>query len=1304
MYRLFLALAFHFIAATGLSQCLTDFRKLIPEPGIDYSLDFGKSVAMHDKYMAVGVPNSDSLARLSGIVYIYKKVNNEWLKIASVAPSDPLEGMQFGSDITISENYLFVSSRYNGGKVYVFKKGAIDWTSQTELGVFKTAGSGYFGINPYGNKSIAISEDEQTLAISDVYAPITPSNASPYYMGAVYVYHRLPFQDWNSPIAPTRIIAPRGDIADFGRAGVALNGNHLATGSPYTEDGGNLFVYHDPTGTFSNYNLQATLRPLNNQSYYLGAYNIVFTNDGLFSYASEASNNTSKPSLLFFEKGMLGGWSNASPTCSFSPLADDTNVKFGTTSITTNGIDLFVSAQSTFGDGYFNLIKKGVSGWCDPIYKNIDFALAPDHSNNNPYGIVSASNQQSDAVLGFVPIPSNKNATIALKTFSYQGGLWNSNLLYPTKKSTAGHRFGRTVIGYDNHLFVGSPNDGTNVPGVGAVYYYQKQGSLWNNKSKIVSPSTSTFDDEFGSALATNKNYLAVGASSYQGSNSAIGRVFIYKKPASGWEQAELVQEITLPDDQYVIYSYGDNLAMTDEWLIIPYVQNSPYRIMLAIYKFDGLQWNFFQITEAGFGNFFARFTTIAVSIENETLVAGNLIFEINEAGNWELKYTLSPSDPEPFQISSDFTQVITNGSFFGFSNSIKDNTIFIGAPQKDYQGVWDVGAVYVYTKKPNESWSSRTETAKIIPRVVLEGEIFGYSLQNSGNTLLVGAPGADYYKDGVTARNKPGRAYVFRSKDFYWQDIEPLIDITGDSFTKDYYGIDVYMDNSDFFIGAAIEDIETGQLSGSVYVTPSPPIIKLVPPVCSSESVIDLFGYPFGGIWSGPGIIDAAEGTFDPKIAGAGIHEFRYKTPSCTYDGILRIMVEDPPIITLINQEQLSVCVGESFSFTLGVTIQADVNYSWYFRTDDNQVFSPLNIISPTLTATNRGEYQLKAIRNNCVVYTPIITISNEELQIIIDSPIKACERNSTQIQLIANPVGGTWSGAGISNNHLVTSGLNAGIYKATYTFVSALGCTYTDMADVLILPAPTPVIERTHGNLCDEGLVTLKVHEPIPGNLYSWIFKNETDSYIVAGNTTTVDISKHGSYIVMSDNDLCKINSQPVIINDQLKVTIDPPENYIEVCSEDDLTITTSEPLQASYEWYFRSSILEPMQQVLSDENMVKVDASGYYQVHISKGVCNYESEFKQVVILPKDSIFVPNVFTPNGDGSNEIFKIEGTAADANLVVLNRYGSRMFEGSAIQGWTGDNATPGVYFWIVQYLTCKQEGKNLKGSVQLIR
>lgn len=54
--------------------------------------------------------------------------------------------------------------------------------------------------------------------------------------------------------------------------------------------------------------------------------------------------------------------------------------------------------------------------------------------------------------------------------------------------------------------------------------------------------------------------------------------------------------------------------------------------------------------------DFFAKSSTVPVNIEGNVLLAGAKLLELNQEGNWEFKCVLSHSDPEPMQISPDFT------------------------------------------------------------------------------------------------------------------------------------------------------------------------------------------------------------------------------------------------------------------------------------------------------------------------------------------------------------------------------------------------------------------------------------------------------------------------------------------------------------------------------------------------------------------------------------------------------------------------------------------------------------------------
>lgn len=87
------------------------------------------------------------------------------------------------------------------------------------------------------------------------------------------------------------------------------------------------------------------------------------------------------------------------------------------------------------------------------------------------------------------------------------------------------------------------------------------------------------------------------------------------------------------------------------------------------------------------------------------------------------------------------------------------------------------------------------------------------------------------------------------------------------------------------------------------------------------------------------------------------------------------------------------------------------------------------------------------------------------------------------------------------------------------------------------------------------------------------------------------------------------------------------------------------------------------------------------------------------------------VPNAFTPNHDGVNDVLRIKnpGTATGYNLQIFNRMGQKIFETSdPSAGWDGDfsgqHQPEGTYIWILRYIDSSGNKQNQQGSVVLIR
>jgi gliding motility-associated-like protein len=66
--------------------------------------------------------------------------------------------------------------------------------------------------------------------------------------------------------------------------------------------------------------------------------------------------------------------------------------------------------------------------------------------------------------------------------------------------------------------------------------------------------------------------------------------------------------------------------------------------------------------------------------------------------------------------------------------------------------------------------------------------------------------------------------------------------------------------------------------------------------------------------------------------------------------------------------------------------------------------------------------------------------------------------------------------------------------------------------------------------------------------------------------------------------------------------------------------------------------------------------------------------------------NALFIPNVFTPNNDGSNEVFFIRNLpAADARVLITNRWGKEVYKSGSYQNnWNGGDTVDGMYYYTV--------------------
>lgn len=124
--------------------------------------------------------------------------------------------------------------------------------------------------------------------------------------------------------------------------------------------------------------------------------------------------------------------------------------------------------------------------------------------------------------------------------------------------------------------------------------------------------------------------------------------------------------------------------------------------------------------------------------------------------------------------------------------------------------------------------------------------------------------------------------------------------------------------------------------------------------------------------------------------------------------------------------------------------------------------------------------------------------------------------------------------------------------------------------------------------------------------------------------------------------------------------------------------------------------------------------IDTSGLVFINVSNK-CGYASDTINIIVEDcEQKIYIPNCFTPNGDGENDLFFPQGYSIDWNtleMCIYNRWGEQLyFTNDVNKGWDGTNKKSnklcplGVYAWLILVKDVYGNDIKLTGTVTLLR
>jgi gliding motility-associated-like protein len=197
-----------------------------------------------------------------------------------------------------------------------------------------------------------------------------------------------------------------------------------------------------------------------------------------------------------------------------------------------------------------------------------------------------------------------------------------------------------------------------------------------------------------------------------------------------------------------------------------------------------------------------------------------------------------------------------------------------------------------------------------------------------------------------------------------------------------------------------------------------------------------------------------------------------------------------------------------------------------------------------------------------------------------------------------------------------------------------------------------------------------------------------------------STLTVTSIGKYWVRVTNTAGCVGSDTTEIRNILSIPADFIEHDTAICEGMDLTLMPARQF-ANYLWSTGGT-----------SAAINITTPGQYWLKVTDANGCQEKEYINVTSkYCVSALYVPNAFTPNNDGRNDIFKatLYGAINKFHFLIYNRFGEKVFETDDIdKGWDGwfKNVpqNTGVFAWYCEYQLKNGPIQIQKGIVTLMR
>lgn len=313
-------------------------------------------------------------------------------------------------------------------------------------------------------------------------------------------------------------------------------------------------------------------------------------------------------------------------------------------------------------------------------------------------------------------------------------------------------------------------------------------------------------------------------------------------------------------------------------------------------------------------------------------------------------------------------------------------------------------------------------------------------------------------------------------------------------------------------------------------------------------------------------------------------------------------------------------------------------------------------------------------------------------------------CQTDGIYLNPVSDGLYYQWTPATYLNNSTVKNPLAAPLATTTYRVRSSIGKCFSE-DDITIKVVPYPVAQAGPDNYICSGFSAQL--QATGGSIYAWSPASFLNNRLIP-NPVSVRPTASIQYIVTVRDTL----GCPKPVKDTVWVRVYPRVNAD--AGPRDTSVVKGQPLflnatgGSTYLWSPATWLNNPT--IHNPVSLPQNDIQYFVTVTTAEGCVGRDSILVHLFDMTED-IYVPNAFTPNNDGTNDVLRpiLIGMKDLTYFRVYNRWGELMFATSEKgKGWDGrykgKPQDPAAFVWEAEAVTYKGVIRKKKGSAVLVR